>query len=56
MLACGARPVFCDVRDDDFCIDLSNAEARIGRATRAIMPVHLYGQAADMDAVAEFAV
>jgi dTDP-4-amino-4,6-dideoxygalactose transaminase len=55
VLACGARPVFCDVRDDDFCIDASSAEARIGRATRAIMPVHLYGQAADMDAVMELA-
>jgi dTDP-4-amino-4,6-dideoxygalactose transaminase len=51
VLACGARPVFCDVREDDFCIDVKSAEERIGSATRAIMPVHLYGQVADMDAV-----
>ncbi|MGZ4205429.1 MAG: DegT/DnrJ/EryC1/StrS family aminotransferase [Actinomycetota bacterium] len=55
VLACGARPVFCDVREDDFCIDVADAETRIGRATRAIMPVHLYGQVADMDAVAALA-
>ena len=51
VLACGARPVFCDVREEDFCIDVESAAARSGRATRAIMPVHLYGRVADMDAV-----
>lgn len=51
VLACGARPVFVDVREDDFCIDAEAAVSRIGRATRAVMPVHLYGQVADMDAV-----
>lgn len=51
VLACGARPVFCDVREDDFCIDAADAAARVGRATRAVMPVHLYGQVADMDGV-----
>lgn len=55
VLACGARPVFCDVREDDFSIDVEDAERRIGRATRAVMPVHLYGQVADMDAVAALA-
>ena len=51
VLASGARPVFCDVLEEDFCIDTDSALARIGRATRAIMPVHLYGRAADMNAV-----
>ncbi|MFA5891134.1 MAG: DegT/DnrJ/EryC1/StrS family aminotransferase [Actinomycetota bacterium] len=55
VLACGARPVFCDVREDDFCIDVEAAGARAGRATRAVMPVHLYGQVADMDAVSALA-
>jgi dTDP-4-amino-4,6-dideoxygalactose transaminase len=55
VLACGARPLFCDVREDTFCIDPSDAERRIGRATRAIMPVHLYGQVADMNEVSELA-
>lgn len=49
--ACGATTVFCDVRDDDFCIDADDAEARVTAATKAVMPVHLYGQTADMDAV-----
>lgn len=51
VLACGARPVFCDVREEDFCIDPDSAAERAGRATRAIMPVHLYGRVADMEAV-----
>lgn len=51
ILACGAGPVFCDVREDDFCLDVLDAEKRLTTATRAIMPVHLYGQVADMDAV-----
>lgn len=55
VLATGARPLFCDVREDTFCIDVADAERRIGRATRAIMPVHLYGQVADMQAVEDLA-
>ena len=55
VLACGGRPVFCDVREDDFCIDVADAERRITPSTRAIMPVHLYGQVADMTAVGALA-
>jgi perosamine synthetase len=51
VLACGATPVFCDVRLDDFCIDATDAASRVTGETKAIMPVHLYGQVADMDAV-----
>lgn len=51
VLACGARPVFCDVHADDFCIDVEDAAKRVTAATKAIMPVHLYGQCADMNAV-----
>lgn len=47
----GARPVFVDIRPDDFNIDPEAvAAARTGR-TKAIIPVHLFGQAADMDAL-----
>jgi dTDP-4-amino-4,6-dideoxygalactose transaminase len=53
--ACGATTVFCDVRDDDFCIDTDGAEARVTPATKAVMPVHLYGQTADMDTVGALA-
>ena len=52
MLHAGARPVFVDVRDDDFNIDAAQIEAAITPRTRAIIAVHLYGQMCDIDAVA----
>ena len=55
VLACGATPVFCDVREDDCNIDVDDAAKRVTAETKAVMPVHLYGQPADMDAVARFA-
>lgn len=55
VLACGARPVFVDVSADDFMLSLDDAATRVGRATRAIMPVHLYGQVGDMAALQDFA-
>ncbi|HEY8991957.1 MAG TPA: DegT/DnrJ/EryC1/StrS family aminotransferase, partial [Luteolibacter sp.] len=51
----GAAPVFCDVRADDFTIDLESAASRVTSRTKAILPVHLFGQCCDMDAVREFA-
>jgi len=47
----GARPVFCDIDPQTFNIDPKLLEAAITPATKAIIPVHLYGQAADMDAI-----
>jgi perosamine synthetase len=44
----GALPVFVDVDPDTFQIDVAKTEAAITPATRAIMPVHLYGSACDM--------
>ncbi len=51
----GARPVFVDVRDDDFLMDVGQVEAAITPRTRAIVPVHLYGQCVDLDPLIEFA-
>lgn len=51
----GATPVFADIDPVDFCIDPRQLANRIGRATRAVIPVHLFGQSADMDAVLEAA-
>ena len=47
----GARPVFADIRPDTFALDPDSVAAAIGPRTRAIVPVHLYGQAADLDAL-----
>ena len=55
VLFTGARPVFVDVRADDFNIDPSLIEARITPKTRAILPVHLYGQTCDMAAIMSIA-
>lgn len=47
----GARPVFCDIRPDDFNIDPDSAGEKLTTATKAVIPVHLYGQLADMTAL-----
>jgi len=51
VLYVGATPVFCDVEEHSGTIDVTDAERRLSSATKAIMPVHLYGQPADMEAV-----
>ena len=51
----GARPIFVDVNRRNFQIDLFSAETLISPATKAIMPVHIYGTVADMDMVGAFA-
>lgn len=47
----GGRVVFCDTDKDTFTIDPASIEAKITAATVGIVPVHLYGQPADMDAI-----
>lgn len=47
----GARPVFVDIHPDSYTMDPSKLEATITTRTKAIIPVHLYGQPADMDAI-----
>jgi perosamine synthetase len=55
ILNTGARPVLVDVREDDFTMDVSQVEAAITPRTRAIMPVSLYGQPADLPALSGIA-
>jgi UDP-2-acetamido-2-deoxy-ribo-hexuluronate aminotransferase len=47
----GLVPVFVDVLPDTFCIDPSKIEEAISEKTRVIVPVHIYGQCADMDKI-----
>ncbi len=50
-----AKPVFVDIEEETFNIDANKIEAAITEKTKAIMPVSLYGQPADMDAINEIA-
>jgi dTDP-4-amino-4,6-dideoxygalactose transaminase len=51
----GARPVLVDINPDTYNIDVGAIEAAVTARTRAIIPVHLYGQMAEMDAIAVLA-
>ncbi len=53
---CGATPVFADVRDDTLNIDPERVRELVGERTKAIIPVDLYGQPADLDELAELGV
>jgi dTDP-4-amino-4,6-dideoxygalactose transaminase len=55
VLSVGATPVFVDINSDTYLLDTSQLTDVITEQTRAIIPVHLYGQAVDMDAILEFA-
>ena len=52
----GARPVFCDVRDADLTLDAASAAELVTERTSAIVPVHLAGQPADLDAIAALGI
>ena len=51
----GLTPVMVDVDADTFCIDVNLIEAKITSKTKAIVPVHLFGQCANMDSILEIA-
>src|SRR4051812_38355937 len=51
----GATPVLCDVEPEAGTIDPSSLERALSPSTRAVIPVHLYGQMGDMEAVSEVA-
>jgi dTDP-4-amino-4,6-dideoxygalactose transaminase len=52
---CKARPVFVDVNQDTFTMNPAELEKSLTERTKAIIPVHLFGQPADMDPILEFA-
>jgi dTDP-4-amino-4,6-dideoxygalactose transaminase len=47
----GATPVFCDIDPNDFCLDPALIEAAVTERTRAILPVHIFGHAANMTSI-----
>ncbi|TVL94145.1 DegT/DnrJ/EryC1/StrS aminotransferase family protein [Streptomyces sp. SAJ15] len=49
IVSTGATPVFVDVREADFLIDTDQVEAAVTGRTKVLLPVHLYGQCADME-------
>ncbi|RKY84777.1 erythromycin biosynthesis sensory transduction protein eryC1 [candidate division KSB1 bacterium] len=51
----GAKPVLVDVKENTMNIDVNKIEEKITDKTKAIIPVHLYGQPADMDVITEIA-
>lgn len=55
IVMCGARPVFVDIDESTYLMDLDAVEAAVTDKTRAIIPVHLYGQCVDMGLVIKIA-
>ncbi len=55
VLHAGGTPVFCDVEDESGLIDVRSAADAVSSRTAAIIPVHLYGQLCDMDAITALA-
>jgi len=55
IIQCRAQPVFVDIDPHTFNIDPTRIESKITERTKAILPVHLYGQPADMDPILELA-
>jgi dTDP-4-amino-4,6-dideoxygalactose transaminase len=53
IVAAGAKPVLCDVDPLSGVMDLESLEATLGERTAAVVPVHLYGQCADTEAIVE---
>jgi dTDP-4-amino-4,6-dideoxygalactose transaminase len=54
IVACGAKPVFCEIEEDTLNIDVADALGRVTERTAAIMPVHYGGLACDMDPLLAF--
>ena len=52
---CGARPTFVDIDEQTYTMDAELLERAITPRTKAIIPVHLFGQCADMDPILEIA-
>jgi perosamine synthetase len=47
----GAKPVFADIEEEEMCLDPDLVDAAVTERTRAVLPVHVFGQACDMEAL-----
>ena len=55
IVSCNAKPVFVDIREEDYLINIDLIENKITKKTKAIIPVNLYGQSANYDAIKKIA-
>jgi perosamine synthetase len=55
VVAAGGRPIFVDVKKDDYTMDVSDLKAKITKKSRVVIPVHLYGHPSDIDEIGELA-
>jgi perosamine synthetase len=55
VIMANATPVICEINNKNFCIDTNEIESLITNKTKAIMPVHLYGQSCDMESIQKIA-
>ena len=55
IVSCNAKPVFVDIREEDYLINTDLIENKITKKTKAIIPVNLYGQSANYDAIKKIA-
>lgn len=51
----GAIPVFCDINEDTLTLDVRSIEGKLDKRVKAIIPVHIYGNPCDMEAILKFA-
>lgn len=52
----GGKPVFCDINDQTFTLDVKDFERKISKKTRAVIPVHYAGISAEMDSIKEISI
>lgn len=55
VVAAGGKPVFVDIKKDDYTMDSSDLKAKITKRSRVVIPVHLYGHPCDIDEIGELA-
>ena len=55
IVSCGAKPIFVDIKEEDYLIDIKKLEKSITKKTKCIIPVNLYGQCADYDKILKIA-